>query len=108
MQVTEVIVTAGRVVNHPLESYANLRPEVTLKATLDPGEDVHAATKQLQATAEGLVEDHKNNLINDIKKLDQLKRKDQRVASLEQQIRESQSELDELRGREELTPLPYA
>jgi hypothetical protein len=49
---------AGRVFPHPHVSYANLRPGVTLKATLAEGEDVGEATRTLQTMAESLVEAH--------------------------------------------------
>lgn len=107
MQVTEVIVSAGRTVSHPLESYANLRPQVTLKATVEAGDDYHAVTRQLQASAEGLVEDHKNNLIKDIRALDALARKNHRIASLETSIRDSQIELEELRADDAKGQLPF-
>jgi len=57
MQVTEVIVSAGRTFNHPYESYSNLRPMVTVKARLGPDEDPTKAINQLQALAEKTVED---------------------------------------------------
>ena len=55
MQITEITVHAGRTFNHPYESYSNLRPSLTLRAILTDGEDHLAATKALQAQAEGLV-----------------------------------------------------
>lgn len=98
MKVTEIVVSAGRVVSHPLESYSNLRPQVTLKAQLDEGEDYTTAVKELQARAEGLVEDHKNALVNNIVELDRLQKREREIASLEKSIRRDQATLTELRN----------
>lgn len=59
MKVTQVEVSAGRTFNHPYESYSNYRPSVTLTATLDDSEDVAEATRKLQAQAEALAEEQK-------------------------------------------------
>lgn len=102
MRITEITVSAGRVVSHPTESYANLRPQVTLKASLDDSDDPIAATKELQAKAEQLVEDHKNQLVDDIMKLERLSREDAEIAGLEQRLREAQSRLEALRSSRKL------
>jgi hypothetical protein len=51
MKVTEIIVSAGRTFNHPYEDYSNLKPQVTLKATVDDGENFEDAVKELQRKA---------------------------------------------------------
>lgn len=99
MQVTKIVVHAGRTFNHPHESYSNLRPSVTLEATLDPGEDPIAATKQLQAQAEQLVEDHKTNLLESIEDLYQLNEHNARVRGLQHTIENAQRELDKVRSK---------
>lgn len=99
MKVQQIVVTAGRTFNHPFESYSNLRPEVQLTATLDEGEDAVVATKQLQAQAEGLVEDHKNHLLKSIEDLHEMSQRQARVAALSKQITQAQRELDETRER---------
>jgi predicted RNase H-like nuclease (RuvC/YqgF family) len=97
MNVTEIIVSAARTFNHPYEQYSNLRPGVTMKATLAEGEDVVAATKQLQQQAEGLVEDHKQALLSSIQQIENMQRAEREVASLAREISRHQSRLDELR-----------
>lgn len=107
MQVNEIIVSAGRTVSHPLESYANLRPQVTLKAALAEGDDFAACCRELQAKAEGLVEDHKNALIQNIKDIDMMERKQRQIAQLECRIRDSQTELEQLRRNDAIGQLPF-
>jgi hypothetical protein len=99
VHVTEITVSAGRVVSHPLESYANLRPQVTLKARLDEGEDPRAAVRTLQAQAEELVEDHKNALVANLIAIDRMRQREKQIAGLEQGIRRDQAELDRLRAK---------
>jgi len=98
MKVTSITVTAGRVVNHPYESYSNLRPAITLVATLDEGEDFEQATRELQAKAEGLVEDHKNALLKNLEEIYHLTQKQQEIARLEDGLRRTQRTLDDLRA----------
>lgn len=97
MTVTEIVVSAGRTFNHPYESYSNLRPQVTIKASLQDGEDVDAATKQLQAKAESLVEDHKRNLLNQITELYHLSEARQELVNLESGLKRAQDRISELR-----------
>ena len=97
MKIQEIVVTAGRTFNHPHEQYSNLRPEVTMRATLDEGEDVSAATKELQARAEGLVEDHKNGLLRSIEELYQLTERQTEVRGLQKELLRAQDRLSEIR-----------
>ena len=97
MKIQEIIVTAGRTFNHPHEQYSNLRPEVTMKATLDEGDDAEACAKTLQARAEGLVEDHKNGLLKSIEELYQLTTKQAEMRGLKNELRRTQSRLEEIR-----------
>lgn len=97
MQVTEIVVSAGRTFNHPYESYSNLKPHVTLKATIFDGDDAEACVKELQAKAESIVEDHKRNLLSSLEDAYELEQRQQRVQSLESSIRRAQKELDDLR-----------
>lgn len=96
-RVTEITVNAGRTFNHPYESYSNLRPSVTIKAELLEGEDWEAATKELQAKAESMVEEHKQHMLRSLKELHDLTVRQREVASLEDSIRGAQSRLDRLR-----------
>jgi|SRR5579859_7281543 len=107
MKIQEITVTAGRTFNHPHEQYSNLRPDVTLRATLEDGEDPDKAAKWLQAKAEGLVEDHKNGLLKSIEELYQLSEINSSVASLEDELKRATSRLENLRKqRDGLLQLP--
>lgn len=98
MRVTEITVTAGRTFNHPYESYSNLRPEVTLRATLFDGDDDTACTRELQARAERLVEDHKAGMLESLAAINDMSIRRARIADLERLLSRSQSELDSLRA----------
>jgi len=69
MQITEIAVKAGRVFNHPHESYSNLQPSIELRAKLDPGEDPDVCARALQLRAETLVETHKQGMLESIETL---------------------------------------
>jgi hypothetical protein len=98
MTINEITVTAARTFNHPHEQYSNLRPEVVLRAKLAPGEDAGMATKQLQAVAEGLVEDHKHGMLRSIEELHQLSERQAEVRGLQQQLERTQKRLTEIRA----------
>lgn len=95
----KITVSAGRTFNHPYESYSNLRPNVTIEAALDPGEDVDAAIKSLQAKAEGLVEDHKQAMLRSIEELRDLTERQREIARLEDQLTSAQRRIDQIRGQ---------
>jgi len=97
MQVTEISVSAGRTFNHPYEDYSNLKPHLTLKAALDEGEDPAAVAKDLQAKAEQLVEDHKQNMLKSLEELHNLTLAQQEMMGLEQQLKSAQERIEELR-----------
>jgi hypothetical protein len=97
MKITEIIVGAGRTFNHPYEQFSNLRPQVTIKAILDDGDDPEEVIKDLQAKAESMVEDHKNNILQSLRELHTLSLRQREMASLEKQLREAQARLDEIR-----------
>ncbi len=104
MKVREITVSAGRVIPHPFQSYANLRPMVSLKADIDDGEDYEQMTKELQAKVEGMVEDHSRYMVKSLEELHELSEKRAQAASLEGQIRRAQRDLDAI--RKGLTALP--
>lgn len=97
MTINQITVTAGRTFNHPHEQYSNLRPEVVLVATLEAGEDAAAATKKLQAQAEGLVEDHKQGMLKSIEELYQLSERQAEIRGLQQQLERAQQRLTQIR-----------
>lgn len=97
MKVTEITVSAGRTFNHPYEDYSNLRPQVTMRSTVEEGEDPIAATKTLQAMAEKSVEDHKQALLDSLHKLHYLSESQRELTSLGEQMKRSQARIDALR-----------
>ncbi len=94
MNVTQITVSAGRTFNHPHEAYSNLRPEVTMTATLDPSDDYEQAIKTLQEQAETLVEGHKEAMLKSIEGLYQLDQAKDRVGQLTSAIRKAREEID--------------
>lgn len=106
MKVTEIVVNAGRTFNHPHESYSNLRPSVTLKATIEDGEDFEQAAKELQAKAESLVEDHKQNMLRSLEELFELETRQREVKGLYQEIKRAQERLNLIREETPQLELP--
>jgi hypothetical protein len=97
MKITEIVVAAGRTFNHPHETYSNLRPMVTLKATVEDGDDATVATRQLQQQAEGLVEDHKQQLLRSLEELHQMTERQSEVRGLQVELDRAQRRLEEIR-----------
>ena len=106
MQVTEIVVSAGRTFNHPYEQYSNLRPQVTMKAALQEGDDPDQAAMALQAKAEKLVEDHKNSLLKQITELHYLSEAKREMQDLEQRLHTSQMRLNQIRVENPQLVLP--
>ncbi|MGV1047696.1 MAG: hypothetical protein ACOYD4_04105 [Solirubrobacterales bacterium] len=102
MTITIITVTAGRTFNHPHESYSNLRPEVTMTATLAPGEHAEGATRRLQATAEQLVEDHKRAMLQSIQELHQMSEQQAELRGLQEQLERTQARLEAIRSSSKL------
>lgn len=102
--VTEIVVSSGRTVNHPYESYSNLKPHVTLKATILPEDDFEVEYKKLHAKAERMIEDHKDTLLAGIRSIHDMREAEREITSLERQINHAQSQL--IRLREELPKHP--
>lgn len=98
MKITTIKVTAGRCFNHPREQYSNLRPEVSMTATLEDGEDAAKATRELQAKAEQIVEDHKRGLLTSIEELYQLTERQAEMRGLQQELERAQKRLEEIRS----------
>lgn len=98
MKVTNITVQAGRCFNHPYEQYSNLRPEITLHAELAEGEDPIEAAKQLQQTAETLVEDHKRTMLRSIEELYLLTEKQAEARRLGDEMKRVQERLDKIRA----------
>ncbi len=98
MKITEITVSAGRVISHPIENFSNLRPQISLKAVLEDGEDAESATKMLQAKAEGLVEDHANQLTKHIRDMYYLNEREKEAKRLEETLTAGQKRLEQIRG----------
>lgn len=98
MQVTQIKVSAGRTFNHPFESYSNLRCDVHLDAHLAEGDDPKAATQQLQAQAEELCENHKQDLLRQINNLERLAQAQREISALEDRMQQASSRLKSLRA----------
>lgn len=97
MKVSSITVSAGRTFNHPHEQFSNLRPEVTMTAEIAEGDDAAQCTKQLQAQAEQLVEDHKNNLLKSLEEIYQLTERQAEMKGLQRQLTQAQSRIEEIR-----------
>jgi len=105
MNIRTITVRAGRTFNHPHEQYSNLRPEVEMSASLANGDDADAAVRTLQAKAEALVEQHKQQLLETIEDLYQSAQIESELANLEESLRRAQARMEELRRRKtELLP----
>ena len=98
MNIIKIVVRAGRTFNHPHEQYSNLKPEVELMATLDGTEDAGAATRQLQAQAEGLVEDHKQGLLKSIEELYRLTEQQSELRGLQSELTRTQQRIESIRA----------
>lgn len=106
MKVTEIQVSAGRTFNHPYETYSNLRPSVTVKATIEDGEDPTASINALQALAEKTVEDHKQGLLKSLEDLHELTERQREMTTLAEQLTRNQLRLDEIRRQHPQLSLP--
>ena len=98
MTITRIQVTAGRTFNHPYEQFSNLRREVGLEASLAEGDNPIDSTKELQARAEGLVEDHKQGILKSLHELNQLHEHAAEVRGLQHELTKAQHRLDALRA----------
>lgn len=63
MKITSVSVNAGRTLSMPGTSYANVRPQVTFTADIEPGEDAFAAAAVLTEKAESFLEEQCDHII---------------------------------------------
>lgn len=99
MQITKVTVHAGRTLPHPCESYANLRPALTLEATLSDSDDPVQVRKQLQVMAERAVEEHATALVASLEQRQVIEREDEEISRLERGLVDSQSRLSDLKER---------
>lgn len=106
MEIREITVHAGRTFNNPHESYANLKPGLSIRATLEPGEDAEAAVKALQAKAETLMERHKGELLRQLEEAQEMKNAEYEIHRLQRVVRDqtgnvatAESRLAELKSK---------
>lgn len=109
MKIEKIIVSAGRTFNHPYESYSNLRPFVELLAIIQEGDDPEKAAQDLQAMAERLVEDHKQNILRSLHMIREMDIRNREMARLDSLIKTSQQELERYRNNpfNEKPPLDF-
>jgi hypothetical protein len=108
MIITEICVTAARTFNHPHESYSNLRPAVSMTATLAAGEDADVAVAALQARAETLVEDHKAAMLASLDAIAEMTTIDSETARLEEQLKAAHARLQALLAKRRELPATRA
>lgn len=63
MKITTIEVQAGRTLSPRKFYYQNLKPQITLTAVIEKGEDAIEKTKELHRLAENLLEDQCDDLI---------------------------------------------
>jgi hypothetical protein len=97
--VTEIVVSAGRTFNHPHEQFSNLKPGVELRARIEDGEDWQQAAKNLQARAEGMIEDHKQAMLKSLRDLEEMTRAQREMADLASSLKDAQDRIALLRER---------
>ena len=111
MKITKIVVTAGRSLDNPFEEDEKLRPRVKLEAELHENDNPKASIAELQAEAEQLVDQHKNMLLDELKKKNEirqeqlyLKRLERNVKYDRESLRENEARLEELKRK--LLPAP--
>lgn len=67
-------------------------------ATLDDGDDPIKATRELQAKAEQIVEDHKRGLLESIEELHRLTERQAEMRGLQKELERAQKRLEEIRS----------
>lgn len=63
MKITSISVNAGRTLSMPGTNYANVRPQVTFNADVEPGEDPYQAAASLVCRAEAFMEDQCDQIV---------------------------------------------
>lgn len=97
MKIHNIHVSAGRTFNHPFEQYSNFRCDVQLQAGLEPDEDPMKATQELQATVEKIAEDHKQDMLKNIRQLEKISRCNEEISALEERMQQADSRIKDLR-----------
>ena len=97
MKISNIHVSAGRTFNHPFEQYSNFRCDVQLQAHIEEGEDPIEATHALQAQVEKIAEDHKQDLLKNIRELERISRCNEEISQLEERMRQADERLKGLR-----------
>jgi hypothetical protein len=104
MTITTISVSAGRTFNDPFESYSNYKPYLTLQASLDRDDNPTDAVKNLQAQAERLMDEHKRQMLSDLRALEATSQIRQEVSDLEAKIQRFQERLTQLKASAGVLP----
>lgn len=111
-KVTDVTVQSGTTFNNPYESYSNYRPSVTLRAAIEEGEDPIEAARMLQVQADGLLADHKADILRGLRREEDVRNAGHEINERRRRIHngytpdKQRAEIDEIaRGFPELAGL---
>jgi len=108
MKIVEITKSAARKVQHPFLPYSSIDSFIMLKAQLSDEDDVDICARELQARAEGLVQDDVNLTVNALSKLADVGKVDKIAFNLTDKIREDQKQLDKLRQDRNLVSVKQA
>jgi len=101
MKITQITARAGRVVPHPTRSFANVRADLELTATIDESDDQDECVRKLQIQVERTVEEHIAEVQHAIREGEHVAQRLNRIQSLE-------SELEMLREKNKGTKLLFS
>lgn len=87
MTIKAIHVTAGRTFNHPFESYANFKFDLSFQAELAPGEDHLTSLAALQVQAETLADEHKEKILSDVQRRRQIERINDQLEDMRRNVR---------------------
>lgn len=63
MIITRIIASAQHGFNHPFESFANFKPQITIEAIVQEGESADLVIKEVQQRAHGYIEAERDRII---------------------------------------------
>lgn len=98
--ITKVTVSASSGFNHPHEQFSNFKPFVSLEAELNEGDDYYQVAKELQARAETLVQSHKEEILEDLERIERIEQAKRDLEFAKQQHQRYQDNADVVAQRE--------
>lgn len=101
MKITTIRVSAARTFNHPHESYANFRFEITQEAALQDGDDPDQCRAQLLEQTEAATEAHKQRILDDIERLRLIKQGESQLADLKRRKKQDDGIPEQIAKTEE-------